>query len=64
VLSDPDLPALAARAGVSRVWLAGFFYGHWPWPIDTLTRARETLRLAGLETEVIIVEIGIAWFWV
>lgn len=58
VLSDPDLPALAARAGVSRVWLAGFFYGHWPWPIDTLTRARETLRLAGLETEVINVPLG------
>ncbi len=34
VLQDPDFPALVARAGVSCVWLAGFFYGHWPWPID------------------------------
>lgn len=58
VLSDPDLPALVARAGVSRVWLTGFFYGHWPWPIDTLTRARETLHLAGLETDVINVPLG------
>ncbi len=58
VLQDPDLPALVARAGVSCVWLAGFFYGHWPWPIEALTRAREALRLAGLEARVINVPLG------
>jgi hypothetical protein len=57
-LSDPDLPTLVARAGVSRVWLTGFLYGHWPWPIETLTRARETLHLAGLETGVINLPLG------
>jgi hypothetical protein len=58
VLQDPDFPALLARAGVSCVWLAGFFYGHWPWPIETLTRARDVLRLAGLEARVVNVPLG------
>jgi hypothetical protein len=40
------------------VWLDGFLYGHWPWPIETLTRAREALRLAGLEASVINVPLG------
>ncbi len=58
VLQDPELLALVSRAGVSCVWLAGFFYGHWPWPIETLTRAREALRLGGLEARVINVPLG------
>jgi hypothetical protein len=58
ILQDPDLPAVVSRAGVSCVWLGGFFYGHWPWSIETLTRAREALRLAGLEARVINVPLG------
>jgi hypothetical protein len=44
ILQDSDLPVSLARAGVSCVWLAGFFYGHWPWPIEILSRARDRLR--------------------
>jgi hypothetical protein len=58
VLQDPDFPALLARAGVSCVWLAGFFYGHWPWPLETLTRARDALCRAGLEARVVNVPLG------
>ena len=58
VLGDPDFLGLVARAGVSCVWLDGFFYGHWPWSIETLTRAREALRQAGLETRIVNVPLG------
>jgi hypothetical protein len=58
VLGDPDFPVLLARAGVSCVWLGGFFYGHWPWPIGVLIRAREALRVAGLEARIINVPLG------
>ena len=58
VLADPDFLGLVARAGVSCVWLDGFFYGHWPWSIETLTRAREALRQAGLETRIVNVPLG------
>jgi hypothetical protein len=58
ILQDPDFAALLARAGVSCVWLCGFFYGHWPWPLETLTRARDALRLAGLEARVVNVPLG------
>lgn len=44
VLENLDFPAVLARAGVSCVWLAGFFYGHWTWPMETLVRAREALH--------------------
>jgi hypothetical protein len=58
VLQDPDLVGVVARAGVSRVWLADFFYGFWPWRIEDLTRAREVLRRAGLETGIVNVPLG------
>ncbi len=58
VLQDPDFTALLVRSGVSCVWLAGFFYGHWPWSIETLARARDTLRRAGLEVRIVNVPLG------
>ena len=58
VLDDPDFPAMLVRAGVSCVWLDSYFYGYWPWPIKTLVRAREALRLAGLDANIINVPLG------
>ncbi len=58
VLDDQDLIALLKRSGISCVWLAGFFYGHWPWPVDTLIRARESLRRAGLDARIVNVPLG------
>ncbi len=58
VLEDPDLPDLLMRAGVSCVWLAGFFYGHWPWPMETLRRAAEVLRRKGLDVRVVTIPLG------
>jgi len=58
ILRDPDFPATLVRAGVSCVWLCGFFYGHWPWPMETLTQARAVLRRAGLDAKVVNVPLG------
>ncbi len=58
VLDDPDFPAMLVRAGVSCVWLDSYFYGYWPWPIETLVRACEALRLAGLDANIINVPLG------
>ena len=58
ILDDPEFPAILRRAGVSCVWLAGFFYGHWPWPLDSLQAARGCLERAGLESRVVYVPLG------
>jgi hypothetical protein len=58
VVEDPDLPSLMAQAGVSCVWLGGFFYGYWPWPIDSLVQARGILRSKGIETQIVNVPLG------
>jgi hypothetical protein len=31
---DPELLDLAHRAGVTDVWLTGFLYGHWLYPLE------------------------------
>ncbi len=58
VLQDPDFPALLAHAGVSCAWLASYFYGHWPWKMETLLKAREALQRAGLDAQAINVPLG------
>jgi len=52
VLQEVEFRAALRQAGVSRVWLAGFFYGHWPSPVKSLVRAREALA------EVVNVPLG------
>jgi hypothetical protein len=58
ILEDPEFPATLKRAGISCVWLAGFFYGYWPWPLASLQTARDRLERAGLETYVVNVPLG------
>ena len=58
ILEDSELPATLKAAGVSCVWLAGFFYGYWPWPLASLQTARDRLQQAGLETRVVNVPLG------
>lgn len=55
---DPELVAMVRSAGVSTVWLAGFFYGHQPFPEAQLRRARKQLERAGLDSELITVPLG------
>ena len=58
VESEPELLELVRGAGVSTVWLAGFFYGHRPFPDEQLSRARRRLEGAGLEAQLINVPLG------
>jgi hypothetical protein len=58
ILEDSEFPATLKGTGVSCVWLAGFFYGYWPWPLASLQTARDRLERAGLETRVVNVPLG------
>lgn len=46
------------EAGVGTVWLADFFYGHRPFPVDQIRRARARVEAAGLEAQLINVPLG------
>lgn len=58
VASDPELLEIIRQAGVGTVWLAGYFYGHKPYPDELLRAARDRLTAAGLESQVITVPLG------
>mgnify|MGYP001210295543 FL=1 len=55
---DPGLLSLVKNAGVDTVWLAGFFYGHWPYPVEKLQAARETIEAAGMAAHIVNVPLG------
>lgn len=55
---DPELVAMVRSAGVGTVWLAGYFYGHQPFPEPQLRRARKQLERVGIGAELITVPLG------
>jgi hypothetical protein len=55
---DPDLLSTLRAAGIEAVWLAGFFYGHWPYPLEKLREVRAQLARAGLAAHVVNVPLG------
>jgi hypothetical protein len=55
---DPDLLPAVRRAGVGTVWLGGFFYGHWPCPLERLQAARAKIERLGMAAQVINVPLG------
>lgn len=59
VEQDPGRLRMIRDAGVDTVWLAGFFYGHQPFPEEQLRRARQRLNEAGLEADLVNVPLGI-----
>ena len=56
--ADPDLLSTYEHAGADAIWLASFFYGHWPYPPDQIASWRERIRARGLECEVINIPLG------
>lgn len=58
VVRDAELVEIVRSAGVGTVWLAGYFYGYKPYPMDLLARARRRLADAGLESELITIPLG------
>lgn len=55
---DPELLATIRDAGINAVWLAGFCYGHWPWPVEKLCATRAKVEQAGLAAHVINLPLG------
>ncbi|MFB3789553.1 MAG: hypothetical protein ACE15F_24610 [bacterium] len=55
---DPDLLSIVRNAGVDTVWLAGFFYGHWPYSVERLQAAREKIEAAGMDAHIVNVPLG------
>ena len=55
---DASLLSVVRDAGVGTVWLAGFFYGHHPFPDELIRRARKRLGAAGLDSQLVNVPLG------
>ncbi len=56
--ADPDRIRLAQQAGVGSLWIAGFFYGHWPYPLEKIQAWRRRVEAAGLAAHMINVPLG------
>jgi hypothetical protein len=56
--ADPDLLEFAHRAGVTDVWLTGFLYGHWYYPIEKTRPWAERAERLGMAAHWINVPLG------
>ncbi|GMV99506.1 MAG: hypothetical protein AMXMBFR84_06450 [Candidatus Hydrogenedentota bacterium] len=54
----PHLLQVYRDAGIGTVWIAGYFYGHWPWLPEALGEWRKKILAAGLQAEVATVPLG------
>jgi hypothetical protein len=58
VVGNPELVDTVSRAGVQTIWLAGFLYGHRPYPDDLIRRAKAAVERAGMAAQLITVPLG------
>ena len=58
VEKEPRLLEIVREAGVSSVWLGGYFYGHEPYSLELLRSARRQVERAGLEPCLVNVPLG------
>jgi hypothetical protein len=58
VLADPGWLSEVRQAGISTVWLAGYFYGHWPYSLESMRSAAERVTRAGMEVGVVNIPLG------
>lgn len=56
--ANPELLRTFAASGIDAVWIAGFFYGHWPTPPEKVLPWLERVRQAGMEAHVVNVPLG------
>jgi hypothetical protein len=56
--ADPSLLQVVRDAGVTNLWVAGFFYGHWHCPIEKIREWRRRIEDAGMAAHVINVPLG------
>ena len=55
---DLELLSTIKKAGINTVWMAGFFYGHWPYPIEKLQATRKLIEKEGLSVSLINIPLG------
>lgn len=55
---DPELLEIARQAGVSEIWLAAFFYGHWPFAQESLGQWAKRIRQLGMAAQLINIPLG------
>lgn len=58
IARDPELIPTIQAAGIRTIWMGGFFYGHWPYPVEQLEATRRRLEQAGLEAQIVNVPLG------
>jgi hypothetical protein len=58
VLGDPSWLSELREAGISTVWLAGFFYGHWPYSLESMREAADVVKRAGMEVGMVNIPLG------
>src|SRR3954469_11850687 len=58
IAKTPEILKTVHDAGCSHVWIAGFFYGHWPYSKDMLRSCKEKIEQAGMSAQAINVPLG------
>lgn len=56
--NDPALLTTLHDAGIHHIWLANFFYGHWPWPMEKIRDWRRKIENAGMTAYAINLALG------
>ncbi len=56
--ADPDLLDVVQHAGVTDVWLTGFLYGHWHYPLEKTRLWRQRIEKQGMAAHLINVPLG------
>jgi hypothetical protein len=56
--NDPELLGLAHRAGMTDIWLTGFLYGYWHYPLAQTRTWQERVEKLGMEAHLINVPLG------
>ncbi len=58
ILNHPALLQTVKEAGVNHVWIATFFYGHWPYRPKEIRQAKAAVEQAGLEAHAVLIPLG------
>ncbi|MCO5238459.1 MAG: hypothetical protein M9904_00260 [Chitinophagaceae bacterium] len=58
ILKDAELLDILFAAGVNTIWIAAYFFGHWPYDTDKIARARKRVMNKGMMAHVLTVPLG------
>lgn len=54
----PEILEIVQKAGVSHVWVAGYFYGYWPEPAEKVVERLRRIESMGMAADVINIPLG------